>query len=334
MVRGIDESREGVTENISNGDVETGSLDFGGDGEGGVNFYRDTAPGNRGWEGNVHTHILGHAPLLVKPPGATALSSRENHARATIASEAGHNEKTTVAGEGWNNNVDISSPTISQCLAAWRTLRGLSQEEAAVLSGISRNTINRAERGHGLRYSTLEALARAYGAPSVAALQSPPGASTTLDINDSRVDNPGGSVSTLASMSSLSVALGGIVFVPSYRGIPATFTEDDPLYERRDPAHISWGAPGELHFVTLPDDSCHPHGKGSLACINIGERKPQSQRPVLVEFADGTRAVRLYVRTEKGAWVEPMNRAWGPPVPMSTGVTILGRVRAWVSEEA
>lgn len=209
------------------------------------------------------------------------------------------------------------SPSVQQCLAAWRRLRGLSQAAAAEVSGVSRNTISRVENGEDVHQSTLEALARAYGAPSVSALMMPPGvappaASGTLDV----------------------VGDEETVLVPVFRGVPVDFTPSDPAYVRMEAARLTWGPREALCYIILTDESCFPSGReGSLVAINLRERKPPSQRPVLVALPDGTRAIRYLVRDADAAWVEPINKAWGPPVPLEAGVTILGRVRAWLVEE-
>jgi transcriptional regulator with XRE-family HTH domain len=294
--------------------------------------HQPSGGGGSGGDGqNVHAHTIHLRNARVKPlPGESVGLHSSSGGPTLLAKGIGDNMPS-------ENPTAVSTPSIGQCLSAWRHLRGLSQEEAAARAGLSRNTVNRSENGHlnaetgkreyDVRHSTLVVLAQVYGAPSVAALLQPPGAMPA----PASPEVLGVDALGLATLMS---PVSDTMLVPVFRGVPQAFDPSDPAFVRMEGARITWGAQDALVYIILTDDSCYPLGRdGALVAINLSERKPPSQRPVLVELPDGKRAIRYYVREGGGAWVEPINKAWGPAVPIEAGVAIMGRVKAWIVEE-
>lgn len=66
------------------------------------------------------------------------------------------------------------SSDLHRHLAAWRSLKGITQEKAAEILGVNKSTINRWENGkRALDLGDLERLAKLYGVDAVALLMAP-----------------------------------------------------------------------------------------------------------------------------------------------------------------
>ena len=218
-------------------------------------------------------------------------------------------------------------PVLAQNLRLWRVKRNLSQEEAAQRSGLSRDTISRAERGRGIQLRNLERLAVTYGLASVAPFYVP--VRPAHNIEDA--ENPAGTsgVAVGGPMAFLDGAAGGgdVLMVPMFSGLPARLVDSDPSYVGQAPVRMRFGHAGDVVLITINDDSMYPRlERGALLIVNTA-LTPKSQDNVFCSLPGGACAIRVYrAGKEGGRRVEPANQSWGPPTRLDEGVKIHGVV--------
>jgi hypothetical protein len=89
----------------------------------------------------------------------------------------------------------------------------------------------------------------------------------------------------------------------------------------------AWGCPDALRWVRV--------AWAEYGVVDTDDRTAAPGDIVVVEFPGG-RVGGCHVGTDDHGvvWLLPLNPSRGDPVPLTSEAVILGRVRAWVSEEA
>jgi transcriptional regulator with XRE-family HTH domain len=207
-------------------------------------------------------------------------------------------------------------------LRLWRIKRNLSQEEAAQQSGVSRDTISRAERGRGIQQQNLERLAKTYGLANTGQLY----VSADIRTPNSQTDFSGANLVGPTVLNIGAVEQEGLLMAPMFSALPERIEESDPSYLGQSPVRPRFGRVGDVALVTITDDSMYPRlEQGALLIVNTA-LTTRSQDKVFCALPDGTRAIRVYRADNDGRRVEPANASWGQGVRLDDGVKILGVV--------